>query len=244
MARSAFLPTSSEPWLSAMPERGGGVDRHRRRAPRPRSASDWCTANASASWALGAGEVPGLKSVPMATGTPRVDQCAGGRVMLVGQVEARQRQQRRDSGAAACGRPRQRLDSIASSPRRGDRPRVRRAPPPAPHHPRMDLVGVESDGQAKFLRRLQQPSRLARIEHAALAEHVARPCDALRRRPPAAARSMTALEVRLGGVRAVTELRRHGVSAQERGHDLDRSFCAKRGQQGPAGAAPSSVSRP
>ena len=65
------MPGSIDPISSAEPERLGGVDRDRARAPRPASCRSSTQATVIASGRLAVGEVPGLKSVPIATGTPR-----------------------------------------------------------------------------------------------------------------------------------------------------------------------------
>jgi hypothetical protein len=78
---------------------------------------------------------------------------------------------------------------------------------------------------------LEDPPGLLRAEHAALAEDVARPGDALGND----ARQLLgddAFQVGLGRVWPVAKLRRHGVRTKERGHDLDRTFRSKLSEQG------------
>ena len=88
----------------AEPERMGGVDRRPRRAPRPASARGSRQATVITSGRLAVGDVPGLKSVPSATGIPRSMNVRAGAPRRLHQEPGRRGQERsrRPAGRSAA----------------------------------------------------------------------------------------------------------------------------------------------
>jgi hypothetical protein len=88
---------------------------------------------------------------------------------------------------------------------------------------RSQLVGMETHRQTRFGGGRQNAPALRSVEHALLAEDVARAGDAL----PRNGRQLLpddARHVRVRSVGSGAELRRNRVRTQERRHELDRAF--------------------
>ena len=177
------------------------------------------------------GEVPGLKSVASATGTPTsISSRAGSR-------SARPRNQGTvGSRTATTGRPAAAASARAAMPAAGRRPemvRRERAELRGQLRParRRQLIGVEADGKAEGACGEEDPPRLVGREDALLAEDVARARDALRgdgRQLLPDDRGHVRLG-RRGRVHGVgrTGLRRDGMGPEERRHHVDRPLLAK-----------------
>ena len=175
---------------------------------------------------LGVGDVPGLKSVASATGTPRSMNVRAGAMSscMRNQVVAGRR-------TATTGRPACAAAASASMPglrRRGEVVRRERADLRGELRAaaRCQLVGVQPRPEPEPRGGLEDPSRLLRAEDAALAEDVGEARPALRDD----ARQLLLDEVPDVGLRAVrpgTELRGDRVRAEPRREDLDRALLAE-----------------
>ena len=176
-----------------------------------------------ASGRLGVGDVPGLKSVPSATGTPRsMNVRAGARLVL-----------HQEPGRAG------RSVATTGSARGRGRRRARRSPRPTGVARWSADSGAQLRGQLRAAatgrarrraartpaRRPRPPRGSAAIwsarEHALLAEHVARSAPGPGRRRPGSCSSMTLPDVRLRPVRAAPGTRagpraRRGTSGRRR----------------------------
>ena len=133
------------------------------------------------------GDVPGLKSVPRATGHAGVDEPPGRRGRVGHQEPGRRRQQRRDRRASRRRRPGQRLDAGVAGRVRGGRPTAPRARPPAPRRRTAPARRHGAGAPSRSPPRPEDPPALVGREHALLAEHVARRAPGRGPRRPAAA---------------------------------------------------------
>ena len=179
-----------------------------------------------ASGRLAVGDVPGLKSVPRATGMPRSmnvragapwsfirNQVVAGRtVATTGPVIGG----RRASASIPAS------DGVArwSAGRCAELGRQLRATR------RRELVGVEPERHPEAGRGLEDPPRLVRAEHAVLAEDVAEPGPAVGGDPGQLLVDDRA-DVGLGAVGPAAELGRDRVRAEVGRHDLDRPLAAE-----------------
>ena len=128
---------------------------------------------------FGVGDVPGLKSVPSATGTPASMNRRAGRVLVLHEEPGRGRQQGRDDGRSLTAAARHRGHALVAGRVevvRGQRAELGRQ---LRATGRGELVGVEPTAMPIAGGRLEDPPTLVGCEHALLAEHVARRRPAL-----------------------------------------------------------------
>ena len=175
---------------------------------------------------LAVGDVPGLKSVPIATGMPRSMNVRAGapwsfmrNQVVAGRTVA-------TTGSILGGGQRERIDPGLGWRREVVRrrgPELGRQLGPAR---RGQLIGMEPGQQPVAGGRLQDPPGLVRVEHPALAEDVAEPCPAVRRDPGQLLLDDRP-DVGLGAVGPAPELGRHGVGAEVGRDHVDRALLAE-----------------
>ena len=177
---------------------------------------------------LGVGDVPGLKSVPSATGTPRSMSVRAGARGRLHEEPGRGRQEGRHDRPVRL-RP----------PRRGRRSRPPTAPPrwSADSAPISAASSAPPDGASSSAwsrGRMPYASAASRIRRDWSAREHARARRRRRRTAPGPGRRRPAAAPRAGGGRTppsrsapVAELRRDGVGAEPGRHDVDRALAAE-----------------
>ena len=141
--------------------------------------TSWLTPRVSTSGRLGVGEVPGLKSVASATGTPALDEAAGGSVLGLAEKEHRSRQERGDGWSL-----RQRGDSGVRNSRQmvGRRGAQLDAASSAPPEEVSSSAWSLTSSPAVARRGEDRPALVHRVD-AGLAKHVGEPRQPFARRP-------------------------------------------------------------